>query len=459
MTPPQVRRFGAFEIDCLSGELRKHGLRIRLAEQPFKILVLLLERRGEVVSREEIRKALWPADTFVDFDAGLSSAVRKLREALGDSAAQPRFIETVPRRGYRFLAPVTEDIHATEVPEPSPAPRRTLRPAALALVLVVALALVPFAVMRNRPRDDGEANAAFLKGVEAMGRQNVAGFRAAAAYFQQAAALRPDSAPTYAWLAQAHLQLVYAGQFAPRDVVPRADLAVRRALALDDRIALAHRVRASILREYYWQWDAAKRESERAQQLEPIAPASEVDPLSAQGALNAGVRLRDAGQFDGALDAFRRAAALNPQIARAHYQIGVTYALMSRWRDAADALQRAVQMSPDNTRFLAYRGYAAAKAGDTEDARRILQDLCDRRSRQYVSSFGLAVIYDALGDRDAAAAALERAYQERALEFAQWSQYPLFASAQLDPRYENVLRRVNAREPGGSPATPAAPRR
>src|SRR5437867_3829083 len=107
MVPPLILAFGPYELDCGSGELRKHGMRIRLADQPLKVLRLLLERQREVVSREEIRQGLWPADTFVDFDAGLSSAVRKLRDALGDSADQPRFIETVPRRGYRFIATVT----------------------------------------------------------------------------------------------------------------------------------------------------------------------------------------------------------------------------------------------------------------------------------------------------------------------------------------------------------------
>jgi len=125
-----------------------------------------------------------------------------------------------------------------------------------------------------------------------------------------------------------------------------------------------------------------------------------------------------------------------------HYQIGVTDALMGRWREAVEALQRAVQITPDNARFIAYQGYAAAMAGRPEDARRILQDLRDRSRRQYVSSFGMAAIYDALGDRDAAAAALERAYEDHALEFVQWKHYPVFARADVDPRYQQVLRRV-----------------
>jgi DNA-binding winged helix-turn-helix (wHTH) protein/tetratricopeptide (TPR) repeat protein len=102
-----ILRFGTFEVDVRSGELRKQGVRIKLQEQPFHVLTVLLQRPGEVVTREELRSENWPADTFVDFDNSLNTAINKLREALGDSADNPRFIETLPRRGYRFMAPVT----------------------------------------------------------------------------------------------------------------------------------------------------------------------------------------------------------------------------------------------------------------------------------------------------------------------------------------------------------------
>src|SRR5579864_498637 len=98
--------FGVFELDLRAGELRKHGLRIRLQEQPCQVLVMLLEHHGEVVTREELQRKLWPADTFVDFDHGLNKAISKIREALSDSAESPRFVETVARRGYRFLSDV-----------------------------------------------------------------------------------------------------------------------------------------------------------------------------------------------------------------------------------------------------------------------------------------------------------------------------------------------------------------
>jgi Tol biopolymer transport system component/DNA-binding winged helix-turn-helix (wHTH) protein len=99
-------QFGVFEVDLRAGELRRNGARVKLQEQPFQILALLLERPGDVITREELQSRLWPADTFVDFDHSLNAAVRRLRDALGDSAENPRFVETVARRGYRFLAPV-----------------------------------------------------------------------------------------------------------------------------------------------------------------------------------------------------------------------------------------------------------------------------------------------------------------------------------------------------------------
>lgn len=102
----ETRRFGIFEVDLRAGELRRNGMRVKLQEQPFQILALLLERPGEVVTREEVRNRLWPADTFVDFDHSLNAAIRRLRDALGDAAENPTFVETVARRGYRFLAPV-----------------------------------------------------------------------------------------------------------------------------------------------------------------------------------------------------------------------------------------------------------------------------------------------------------------------------------------------------------------
>ena len=116
-----VIRFSVFEADVHAGELRKQGLKIKLADQPFSILAMLLDRPGQVVTREELQKQLWAADTFVDFDRGLNKAINRLRDALGDSAESPRFIETLPKRGYRFVG-------AVEKSPPSPPDQPVERP-------------------------------------------------------------------------------------------------------------------------------------------------------------------------------------------------------------------------------------------------------------------------------------------------------------------------------------------
>lgn len=109
ISSPAILGFGVFEVHLRARELRKQGKRIKLQEQPFQVLTVLLRHPGEVVTREELRKQIWPQDTFVDFGNSLNTAINKLREALGDSADNPRFIETLPRRGYRFLAPASSD--------------------------------------------------------------------------------------------------------------------------------------------------------------------------------------------------------------------------------------------------------------------------------------------------------------------------------------------------------------
>jgi eukaryotic-like serine/threonine-protein kinase len=145
-------RFGAFEVDLRSGELYKHGIRLKLQDQPFQVLALLLEHPGDVVTREELRQKLWLADTFVDFDTGLNSAIKKLRDVLSDSAEEPRYVETLPRRGYRFIArvengdlpaPAAAKIHVAPVLPLMPTPkfwnkRRFVVAASVAALILVA---------------------------------------------------------------------------------------------------------------------------------------------------------------------------------------------------------------------------------------------------------------------------------------------------------------------------------
>ncbi len=185
-------RFGTFEADFGTRELRKGGVRIKLQGQPFEVLAMLLERPGEVVPREELRQRLWSNDTFVDFDAGVNTAINRLREALGDSAENPRFIETVPRRGYRFIAHVevegsgvpaasvvasksaSSEVRQTAVPPRAGIQGRRVKVLALSLAAVVAL-LAVLSLGGVRERLFGHPNAPHIESLAVVPLVNLSG--------------------------------------------------------------------------------------------------------------------------------------------------------------------------------------------------------------------------------------------------------------------------------------------
>jgi TolB-like protein/DNA-binding winged helix-turn-helix (wHTH) protein/tetratricopeptide (TPR) repeat protein len=622
-------RFGVFELDTGSGELRRHGLKIRLPEQSFQILKVLLSRPGEVVTREELQRVLWTSDTFVDFEVGLNSAVRKLREALDDSAENPRFIETLPRRGYRFIATVTapaEESTATSdpaqvaedvaVPSAASAPRSRVviwSAAALVVVAVVAaagvvyqrggfealragpatepirsLVVLPFenltgdagqdyfvdsvsdaltshlarvpsldvisrttarqlkrsdkhvrqignelqvegvlegsvvrsgagvritaqlirtatdrhvwaqtyesdlshmialqqriaaevavAAGRPVPRAAGARTAkvinpraydAYLKGLTARGLQRHDGFRTAVGYFEEAVAIQPDFAEAYAALALTQVQFLYGGPLSPHETIPKAEAAARKALQLDDTLADAHRALGQIFSLYYWRWDEGDKAFQRAASAggreelseagvgslirrgrfeEAVAAAErgrKLDPLSLNAQMAVGTAYGAARQYDRAINELRRALEMSPGRNRVHFQLGVTFLAMGRLDDAIRELEAAARTPQGhNSRMEAYLGYAYAAAGRTHDARKVLNELESHRRDQYVSSFGIALIHDALGEKEPALAALQRAYEDRAVEFALMAQYPPFKTIATDPRFEAVMRQV-----------------
>jgi DNA-binding winged helix-turn-helix (wHTH) protein len=152
-----ICRFGVFELDLGAAELRKNGVKLRLQDQPYQVLLKLLEHHGEIVSREELRSILWHEDTFVDFETGLNTAIKRLRETLGDSADSPTFIETLPRRGYRFIAtverPVGEEsrISGPSSPPESSAGKNLLKRTGV-IAGVVVLVLICVAFWRSQPQ-------------------------------------------------------------------------------------------------------------------------------------------------------------------------------------------------------------------------------------------------------------------------------------------------------------------
>ncbi|HEY5069559.1 MAG TPA: winged helix-turn-helix domain-containing protein, partial [Candidatus Acidoferrum sp.] len=170
LSPTRVLRFGVFQVNLAARELRKHGVRIRLPGQPFRVLSILLERPGQVVSREEMRDKLWDSETFVDYERSLNSAIRKLRAVLGDSQESSRYIETVPRLGYRFIAPVEQVPSLAETPrasvlEPPPSAPKVVRPPArrgslilgiCAILLTLTVSYFTWSRMQARPQPSAE---------------------------------------------------------------------------------------------------------------------------------------------------------------------------------------------------------------------------------------------------------------------------------------------------------------
>jgi len=211
-----VARFGVFAADLSARRLYKHGIEIRLQEQPFQVLALLLERPSEIVSREELRQQLWPTDTFVAFDEGLNAAVNRLRRALGDSADNPRFIETIPRQGYRFIAPTAESASDEEVSAPVEQSETALQPPAqkswvgkswirlaAVAVAVTAVAASGLYVFRHEMEPAGKPQAIqeYQRGRELWRQRSPESLVKAIDQFEKALALDPAYAPAYSgWL-------------------------------------------------------------------------------------------------------------------------------------------------------------------------------------------------------------------------------------------------------------------
>ena len=514
---PHALRFGAFEFDPRSGDLRRHGLRIRLAAQPLAILKTLVDRHGEAVTRDELRRVLWTSDTFVDFEVGLNSAVRKLREALDDSAESPRFIETLPRLGYRFIAPVAAaragvetapldgDPQSFPVSESVPgagheqlrgaigkwsAAARASSPRIVwsAGFMLLTVAVAAGVLWQGRPSTgppatavevagvagssartpqsiDERAHKAYVRGLTARAEQD--GLSRAVSYFEEAVAVQPDFAEAYGLLALVQVQFLYGGPFSPHQTVPKAEAAARKALQLNERLGHAHWALGQILALYYWRWEESANALKRAADLlgedelslalgeslirtrhftEAVALAErarKLDPRSVNAQVAVALAYRAAGQHDRAVEELRGALEVGPGYNRVRFQLGTTLVAMGRLDDGISELRvAALSNGRHNSRMEAYLGYAYAAAGHPRPARELLKELESHRREEYVSWFGIALIYDALGEKEPALRALQRAYEDRAVEFGQMAAYPPFKAIASEPRFEAVMRHV-----------------
>jgi TolB-like protein/DNA-binding winged helix-turn-helix (wHTH) protein len=617
---PPVVKFAVFEVDLQAGEIRKAGVKQKLAGQPFQVLQVLLEHPQEIVTREELRERLWPGNTFVDYELALKKAVNRLREVLGDSAESPRFIETVPRRGYRFLGSVEPVERPGAVPTIAPSPTRLRIPwaltSALTLALIAALliglnvdklrtrifaksraleirsiAVLPLQNLSNDPNQeyfsDGitdalttelaqirslrvisrtsamhfkgtretlpdigrqlhvdavvegsisrsenrvritaqlieapsdrhlwarsyerdfrdvlalqdevardiaeeirvkltpeerirlsdarpvnpEAHEAYLKGRYFYERLSVAGFKEGLRYYQEAAKVDPSYAPAYVGVAASYKELGVFGALPPREAAAGASEAVRKALALDSTSGDAHAVLGHIHFLWDWDWTGAEREYKRAMELGPPSTDTRIQYavyLSAFGKhdeaieVMRGARILDpvsppansllgdvyyrAHRFDEAIDQFQKTLAMRPDSSFDHFCLGLCYDRKGMYPEAVEEYLKSKKLGGASTEELATLREAFVKSGRKGLLREELKSTIAKSKSHYVDPYWTAELYARLDEKDQAFQWLERAYQERSHTLALINTEPMLDSLNSDPRFQDLLRRMN----------------
>jgi DNA-binding winged helix-turn-helix (wHTH) protein/Tfp pilus assembly protein PilF len=363
---PALVRFGVFEADLRAGELRRNGVKVRLQDLPFRALVLLLTRPGDVITREEFRQALWPSDIFVDFEQGISSAVMRLRDALRDSAENPVFIETIERRGYRWIAPIqrvepvpaesrkqeAQEEHSPEKqvtpPEPptKPSPWRKMVFAVPVLAMLLAVWIFRFghrnakASAKSSPSGartlhqaaNREAEDFYLKGRFYWSKRTPESLNQALEAFTQAIAHDPNYSDAYVGLADCYNLLREFSAMSGNEAYFKAFAAAKKAVELDPQSSEAH---ASLAFVTFWgMWDAADAEKE-----------------------------------------FRRAVELDPNNAKAHHWYATFLLALGRHDEALTEIDRARKLAPDSSAILADQGELLWEAGHRDQALQLLKQL------------------------------------------------------------------------------------
>jgi DNA-binding winged helix-turn-helix (wHTH) protein/Tfp pilus assembly protein PilF len=360
---PLLVRFGLFEADIRAGELRRNGIKVRLQDLPFRALTLLLTRPGEVITREEFRQALWPPDVFVDFEQGISSAVMRLRDALGDSADNPIFIQTIERRGYRWIAPIhspepasdesqgKESLEKQATPVAAPVPSGPSPWWKMVFALPVLAMLFAVWIFGPRYRDakasaksgpvsarslrqpaNREAEDFYLKGRFYWNKRTPESLNQALEAFTQAIAHDPNYSDAYVGLADCYNLLREFSAMSGNEAYFKAFAAAKKAVELDQQSSEAHASLAFVT--FFGMWDAADAEKE-----------------------------------------FRRAIELDPNNAKAHHWYATFLHTLNRHEEALAEIDLARKLAPDSPSILADQGTLLWAAGHHEQALQMLKQL------------------------------------------------------------------------------------
>ena len=380
LEPDSIFRFGAFELDLRIGELRKNGLRVRLQDAPFRALRLFISQPQQILTRQDIRQALWPDGVFVDFDRGINTTINRLREALGDTSRNPIFIETVARSGYRWIAPVQLVPHDDEEPGGTdPEKRETARLPELSpswslysriftaglifLLLAISTGAAswifrqppPITAASAKTRNtnkwaDPQAQELYLLGRYHWSKRTPDDLTQAVSYFNQAIDRDPDYADAYVGLSDCYSLLREFGNMRSEEALPKAFAAARKAVQLDDTSAEAHNALAFVT--FYWNWDAPGAERE-----------------------------------------FRRAIELNPRYVTAHHWYATFLMTLGRFPEALKEINDAQQLDPASTPILADKALILFHSGKKPAAISLLTQVSASQPAFFSTHQYLAYIY------------------------------------------------------------------
>ncbi len=495
-------RFGVFEADLRAGELRRNGVKVRLQDLPFRVLAVLLTRPGVVITRDEFRQALWPPDVFVDFEQGISSAVMRLRDALRDSADNPIFIETIERRGYRWIGPIHTPPPAAEKPfdqsAPPPLASQPHKPFTAPspssssdtwrkLVFVLPLLVLLFAGWIFRPGNraaqvgaksvtaaaravhppaNHEAEDFYLKGRFYWNKRTPESLNQALDAFTQAIARDPNYSDAYVGLADCYNLLREFSAMPENEAYFKAFAAAKKAVELDPQSADAH---ASLAFVTFWgMWDAreAEKEFRRAIELDAsdakahhwfatflhglgrdeealteIEIARKLDPHSSSILADKGELLRGAGRYDEALQILTQLEEAEPDFISPHRYLQSAYFDTGDYPHYIAELRKAALLTHDAAKIS--EADAAAKGFAAGGERGLDEAQLSERIKLYaqrnVSSYYIAQSDARLGNTGEALNYLTICVQSHDGLALNVRQDQSFASLRADPRFKQLL--------------------
>jgi DNA-binding winged helix-turn-helix (wHTH) protein/Tfp pilus assembly protein PilF len=492
-----VIRFGVYEADLAAGELRRNGVRVRLQDLPFRALALLLSRPGEVVTRDEFRRTLWPPDVFVDFEQGISSAMMRLRDALRDSAENPVFIETIERRGYRWIGPIhvpdsnptvqQRDLPAEELPRGPVTPPSPTDPASWRrLVFVLPLLALLFVLWTLRPgfrkasagtkppsptavsahaAPSREAEDLYLKGRYYWNKRTPESLNQALEAFTQAIFQDPTYADAYVGLADSYNLMREFSTMPANEAYGNAFSAARKAVELDPQSADAH---ASLAFATFWgMWDArdADREFRRALELDAnnakvhhwyatflsttgrhsqaiaeIETARKLDPHSSSILADKGILLWAAGRHEEAMQLLTQMESTDPDFVSPHRYLAQAYLEYRNFGRYLEELKKEALLTHNSAKIIvadaAAHGFAAGGERGMLEAQLQAQMKLHREGK--LSPYSVAETESLLGNKDEALKYLTDCVQVHDEMLINATQSNAFDSLKGDPRFEKL---------------------